>query len=355
MNRKPISTPLPDDIQEQMTRAAMRRKFRNLAWYACCFFVFISVFMLVNVYQKRSQMVGDGTDPVTYLFDLSNFHGTQKLLVGSLSPRDGMRVLDNPTLVTKDTLKLLHDPGPRIADTGALDAVNDGPGGAFKRIIVHNDVVIGITINGQSRAYPLRVMRWHEVVNDTVGGEPIALTYSTLCDSAVAFSRRIKGQTAEFGFSGLLYDSNTLLYDREPNHKGESLWLQLTGECISGPKQGESLKILPVSYTTWGEWRKAHPDTTLLVGESSMRGDYSRDYLAEKRYFEKGKLWFPVEPVPAAGSKLKLMDPVNARLVDGKWIVTPGEDMLLKAGEKTPTIHARWFAWYAIRGDGGRN
>lgn len=112
------------------------------------------------------------------------------------------------------------------------------------------DRVIGVSINGEHRAHPLDILAWHEIVNDTLGGTPIAITYCPLCDSAVAFERTMEGQVLEFGVSGLLYQSNVLMYDRSGG--AQSLWSQMAGRAVSGPFSGTRLPTVPVELTTWG-------------------------------------------------------------------------------------------------------
>ena len=93
-----------------------------------------------------------------------------------------------------------------------------------------HDRVIGVRFGGEARAYPLRVLNWHEAVNDTVGAKAIAVTYCPLCDSSLVFDRDVGGEVREFGISGKLWNSNVLLYDRQKDSRQESLWSQLPHE-----------------------------------------------------------------------------------------------------------------------------
>jgi Protein of unknown function (DUF3179) len=173
--------------------------------------------------------------------------------------------------------------------------------GKAAEYLTDKDRVLGITIRGESRAYPLRIMDWHEMANDTLGGVRIVIPYCTLCGSAILY----KAGEYTFGSSGLLYRSNKLMYDRETN----SLWSALAGEPIAGPLANKSLKLemLPIVVTTWGEWRRRHPDTTVL----SLATGHDRDYNVEpyKEYFASEKNMFPV---PFELNKLKLKDKVFA-------------------------------------------
>jgi hypothetical protein len=121
------------------------------------------------------------------------------------------------------------------------------------------DEVIGVVRDGEARAYPLSVLRWHEVVNDDFGG-PLLVSYCPLCASGVVADRLVGGEPAMFGVSGLLYRWNLVLYDRGTG----SLWSQLLATAISGPRTGDDLSLSPSEITSWGTWRERHPETTVL-------------------------------------------------------------------------------------------
>jgi hypothetical protein len=136
--------------------------------------------------------------------------------------------------------------------------------------------------DGRARAYPLSILGWHEVVNDRLGG-PLLVTYCPLCGSGVVADRRIgsgpgDGIVTSFGVSGLLWRGNLVLYDRATG----SLWSQLLGRAVRGPRTGERLRLLPSRLTTWGEWREGHPDTEVLLPpprSDTVRGpDATFDY-----------------------------------------------------------------------------
>jgi hypothetical protein len=151
--------------------------------------------------------------------------------------------------------------------------------------------VFGVEIAGDARAYPLRILDWHEMANDVVGGVPVALAYCTLCGAGVLYDARAGGRTFTFGSSGFLYESNKLMFDRQT----DTLWNQLTGEPVNGPlAEGIlALKRLPVVVTSWGRWRGAHPGTRVLDIDTG----YDRDYTPGKaygKYFASPDLMFPV-------------------------------------------------------------
>lgn len=151
-----------------------------------------------------------------------------------------------------------------------------------------DDIVIAISHNGEHRAYPARILDHHEIVNDTIAGEPIAITWCPLCGSAVGVRRIVGGQITDFGVSGILFNSDLVLYDR----KSETLWDQIIAEGIVGPMTGAKLELVPVTMTRWSRWHEAHPDTLVLSADTGFDEDYSVDYYA--KYRDSTRLMFPV-------------------------------------------------------------
>jgi hypothetical protein len=163
--------------------------------------------------------------------------------------------------------------------------------------------VFGVALNGDVRAYPFRVMDWHEMANDVVGGVPAALAYCTLCGSGILYdTRRPDGEPPlVFGSSGLLYRSNKLMYDQATH----SLWNQFTGRPVVGPltDSGIELPVLPLTVTSWADWRERHPDTKVLSLDTGHERDYrpGRPYGA---YFASPDLMFPAKlPDPSLPAK----------------------------------------------------
>jgi len=173
-------------------------------------------------------------------------------------PRDGIPAIFNPKFVS-------------------AASVNDLPADAR---------VLGVMNEGIAKAYPVRILVWHEIVNDWTQPSRLAVTYCPLCGSGMVFS-----VTDEvFGVSGLLYNSDMLLYDRD----SESLWSQIGARAIAGPRTGDTLKQIPARHTTWGDWLKAHPETLVLsedTGYKRMR--YSNDLGPYRSYERKQRLLFP--------------------------------------------------------------
>jgi hypothetical protein len=136
--------------------------------------------------------------------------------------------------------------------------------------LVDNEPVMTLEINGDARAYPLQILTWHEIANDSVGGVPVVITFCPLCNSAIVFDRRLEGQVYEFGTSGLLRHSDLIMYDRTT----ESLWQQFTGEAIVGDLAGKRLAILPSAIISFDDFRTAYPAGLVLSRETG----YSRPY-----------------------------------------------------------------------------
>ncbi|WP_363463887.1 DUF3179 domain-containing protein [Halogeometricum borinquense] len=138
------------------------------------------------------------------------------------------------------------------------------------------ELVIGVELDGEARAYPLAVLNWHEIVNDQFD-RPVLVTYCPLCGSAVVAERTVAGDTRTFGVSGYLWQSDLVMYDRE----SESLWSQVLATAIRGSLTGTQLDLLPSTTTSWGEWRESHPDTSVLLPppvSDTVTGRQTRDY-----------------------------------------------------------------------------
>jgi len=314
------------------------------------------VLNLYWMYADKSSRVGNGRDLDTYGFDVSNL----------AVPRESLVAIRHKH---KDAKPVIFDAGHITVDELAA---RNARFGSYIRYMVDNDPVVGVSINGEARAYPVRFIRFHEIVNDTLGGVPIAVTFSPMSDAAVVFDRRVDGETLTFGYSGLLHNSNLVMYDQQPNAEpaagadqvaravadgaGESLWVQLMFEAVSGPLQGTKLTQLPMWYGPWAEWFETYPDTTVLDRVSEHAQWYKQDPYAEQ--FKSGVPMFPVEPYPPSDhpSGLKAMDRVLViRQADGTREVVPERDVAGRAlgADSAEIARAAWFAWYAIHGDTG--
>lgn len=175
-------------------------------------------------------------------------------------PPDGIPSIDEPTFVNPDQIEL---------DSG--------------------DPVIGLAYEGVVRAYPQRILVYHEIVNHEIGGENLAVTYCPLTATAQAF----KSGSTTLGVSGRLVNSNLVMYDRDTG----SLWPQIGGTAIAGERRGESLEEINVYWTTWGEWLERHPDTEVLGTDTGHIRNYERDpygsYNPAGGYYTSERTLFP--------------------------------------------------------------
>ncbi len=175
-----------------------------------------------------------------------------------------------------------------------------------------SNVVFALEVNGDARAYPKRILAWHEMFVDTVGGVPVAGVYCTLCGSMILYETVHNGVAHELGTSGFLYRSNKLMYDR----KTQSLWNTIWGTPVIGPladaKDEISLARRSVVTTTWGEWRRRHPDTKVLSLDTGHQRDYSEG-AAYRAYFATDELMFTV---PELDRRLKNKAEVLALVFD---------------------------------------
>ena len=262
--------------------------------------------MAPAIFRTINRPPGDGKNIDSYKFDLSNLTVPRHLVAPAMLHRDMAPVMTNPT----------------SSDVAAMQRVNDPKYGKY---LVGSDLVIGVEIDGNARAYPINVMYVHEIINDRLGpiGKeiPIAVTYNWLSDSAVVFDRRVGDKTLTFHVSGLVYNSNLLMYETvgDPQFKApeeaahgrvadsipqyrESLWSQLLGRAISGPAADEhaTLEMIPCEVVRWDDWAPRKPHTTVLNRNLNMAARYKD--AAPTRYFQSENLLFPVSPMPPAQS-----------------------------------------------------
>lgn len=258
-------------------------------------------------------------------------------------PKDGIPAIDNP----------------RFVASGEADFLQP------------QDRVMGMVHKGIAKAYPIRILNYHEIVNDEFDGEPVVVSFCPLCGTGMVFSALVDGQSSSFGVSGLLYNSDVLLYDR----RTESLWSQIMQEAVSGPLIGTRLEHLPASHTTWQDWRQRHPDSLVLSTDTGFRRDYNRTPYTG--YEQSERIWFPVANRDdryhakelVIGLELngehKAYPFVELARRDGQFTDQVGDQtitvqfdpqhqtgrVLDSAGVELPTVIAFWFAWVAFHPD----
>lgn len=249
--------------------------------------------------------------------------------------------------------------------------------------LVPEDVVFGVDYAGLLVAYPQRILVWHEIANETtVGGEKISITYCPLTGTAIGFKGRVAPQAfSTFGVSGKLVNSNLIMYDRST----DSHWPQILGKAISGSARGTKLEEFPIVWTTWGKWKKAHPDTRVLSQRTGFIRNYGKGGDPYGSYLRKDKGYYGSERLlfrPIVEDKQLHPKAVVVGVRDGagnaaailKERLRKEEKVEVKLGHRTvvvtydPTLDfhsaaiketaewinafdAMWFAWKAFHPD----
>lgn len=182
-------------------------------------------------------------------------------ILGGGPPKDGIPSIDDPKFVsTAEATKFLNDSEPGVA----------------------------LNINGTARFYPFQILVWHEIVNDTINGKRVLVTYCPLCLSGIVFDPVVNGERVEFGTSGKLWNSNLVMYDR----RTESLWSQILGEAIVGEMTGTQLKVLPSDMIKFGDFKKLNPDGSVLSRDTGVTRFYGQDPYGD--YYTTPGTYFPV-------------------------------------------------------------
>lgn len=248
---------------------------------------------------------------------------------------------------------------PRFVSAGDASFLLDG------------DRVLGLTLGHVAKAYPIKILNWHEIVNDSLGETPIVVTYCPLCGTGIAFDATLQGRRHTFGVSGLLYQSDLLMYD----HQTDSLWSQVGMHAVAGPLTGARLTPLFLEHTTWSEWRAAHPATLVLSTRTGSFRNYDddpylgygerRDLMFDTTHFDPSyhpKEWvvgveidgvakaYPFSELTKAGTSVG--DRVGGRTITVRFNQTSRSASVIDAdGTPLPSVMAFWFAWYTFHPD----
>ena len=257
-------------------------------------------------------------------------------------PKDGIPAIDQPRFVSS-------------AKAGLADA----------------DRVLGIALGADARAYPIRILNWHEVVNDLFGDRAVVVSFCPLCGTGMAFDAQAGARPLSFGVSGLLYNSDVLLYDRATM----SLWSQILQTAVSGPLKGTRLQAVPLTHTSWADWRRRYPTTLVLSTDTGFERDYARDPYAG--YGQVPRLIFDVQhrddrfPLKewvlgvrvadvhkaypfsvlarALNQRGELVDTVAGKKLRIRFDPAHGTaEALDEQGKPWPGTMAYWFAWVAF-------
>jgi hypothetical protein len=273
-------------------------------------------------------------------FNLTNVSVDKALILSGGPAKDGIPSIDKPKFIA----------------TKAVDYLEA------------SDRVLGLNYQGIIKAYPIKILNYHEIVNDEFDGQPIAITYCPLCNSGIAYLSNINGNKLSFGVSGLLYNSDVLLYDRET----KSLWSQIMSTAISGPLIGHRLKLVNLSHTSWQDWQKRYPESSVLSADTGYSRDYTHNPYAG--YELDSSVWFPVVAQDDSRHPKALIISIE---IDGKFKAYPfseleqlegnlndnfaGEELIIHyskqyqsasitdtQGNELPTVTSFWFAWVAF-------
>lgn len=239
------------------------------------------------------------------------------------------------------------------------------------RFLRDEDRVLGLAAGQEAKAYPVKILNWHEIVNDAIGGEAVVVTYCPLCGTGMAFTAKVQGRTHTFGVSGLLYQSDLLMYD----HQTESLWSQVGMHAVAGPLTGQKLTPMFLEHTIWKDWLAAHPSTVVLSTKTGSFRNYDRDPYAG--YGESSELFFDtthidsryhpkewvigieIQGVTKAYPFLELKkvstpvtDQVNGQRVTVRYnAASRSASVVDEQGKPIPSVTSFWFAWYAFHPD----
>ncbi|MFQ5950874.1 MAG: DUF3179 domain-containing protein [Candidatus Geothermarchaeales archaeon] len=219
-----------------------------------------------DLFSLRSQPIQDdatdfGEDEIMITNGVKHIVPLNKILSGGPG-KDGIPSIDNPKFIT-------------VEETD--------------RWLQEDDLVLGIYLNGVAKAYPHRIVVWHEIVNDFVGDTPVVVTYCPLCFTGAAFLRVLDGETVEFGVSGKLYNSDLVMYDRMT----DTYWSQILGQAIVGELVDMKLERITLDTLKWSNWKSLHPDTLVLSQDTGHFRDYTRDPYAG--YYDSNAVMFPVD------------------------------------------------------------
>ncbi len=276
-------------------------------------------------------------------FDVSNSLKPKEKIFSGGPPKDGIPAILNPKFESASSASWLKS----------------------------SDLVTGVEIEGVFKAYPLRILVWHEAVNDKVGSKPIMVSFCPLCGSTLVFDRKVDGQELTFGISGLLYQSDVLFYD----HQNQSLWSQLEMKAISGPKAGTDMEVLPSVLATWEQWKKKHPNTLVLSRDTGFSRDYNNMPYGgyekstslyfpvdnqDKRYHPKEKVLVVISSDGVAKAYAfkelgKVSTPLKDHVGSDEIIIKYNNGKFVSAYDNTgspiKSFVTYWFAWYTFRPD----
>ncbi len=279
----------------------------------------------------------------------------------------------DPIVVGSSNDKHIVDPSTIVSagiekdDIPSIDTPHFLSAGEASSWLSPDDLVVGLVYKGVVRAYPIAILAWHQIVNDTIAEDPILVSYCPLSDCASAYVRMLDGTPVEFGTSGRLYNSNLVMYDRQT----QSEWSQFNGQALVGPKAGCHLDPVAVDVVSWHSWESAHPETFVLGLDTGFDRDYTQNPYAT--YYAYGASCFPlaaqdpclsaqtvvygieVDGVAAAycESTLSQRGTIDDRVGGVRIRIVKDSTGIVRVvnrstGEEIAKTRIFWFAWYAF-------
>jgi len=277
-------------------------------------------------------------------FDLSDPLVPREEIFHGGPPRDGIASIDHPKFINVSKAQFLKN----------------------------DDRILGLVLDGVERAYPVKILNYHEIVNDKINGQAVVISYCPLCGSGMAFKSKQSNGDTRFGVSGLLYNSDMLLYDRAT----ESLWSQISGTAISGKLKGSKLENIILTNTTWSHWLQQHPNSKVLSTATGYFRNYNHHPYGD--YDVNRVIYFPVRNTNARfhpkqrvvgltiGNQAKAW-PLSELDKQGKVHFTDqfaGKILKIDYDSKNQSVvisndkdqvlattNLFWFAWYAFHTD----
>jgi len=317
-------------------------------------FVLISSFLIYGCSQQRTETKQDASTAVTKT--------RVSLLDIEIKERNGQKYIVDPikieTVLPRDAIPSILE--PKFVKSEQEDFIDD------------EEYVLGVFVNEEAKAYPIKILNYHEIVNDNIGGIPVIATYCPLCGTGLSFIREVDGKLYTFGVSGKLYNSDLVMYDHQTN----TYWTQALGLGIVGHLT--KIKLVPILTDTikWKDWKVKHPDTLILSTDTGFIRDYKRDPYSG--YDQSSKIWFPVDiednrlfskarvygisvnneskayPKDILKEKKMLEDKVGGEQIMAKMEDDGTVRFFTKKGDKQDQIIADylyWFAWVNFHPD----
>jgi len=340
-----------------MTEQKIRLTFKGGGWVLVMTAIVISGFIAwaiaPAIFRLSEHVIGDGSTIESYDFDLSNLQLQSETIIPVMQHRNMSPVMTHPEIFTLEQIE-------------ARNAVQRDP------YLISDDLVVGITIAGHSRAYPLHVLHVHEIINDVLGDIPIAVTWHWPSGHVAVYRRTVQGEELQFANSGLGGNGGLLMYNLREEVGGEQLFSSLLGSSISGtPIQ---LQAVPHDVRSWSTWNATHRDTTVIAAKEYYKKRYRKG--DPKMYFLTDTIYYPSSPMPEDGTNPKtliiaiptssghavfsipaLLTVANDEgqvdvTIENKVITFSVTKSPLSAivrdssGNIVPSQRALWFAWY---------